>query len=159
MNAKERRQNRRFRQYVKAGRKAGQDRTRADNAELQVALLRDRLAEVEDATVARIGAAEGDLAALRVRLAAAEADLGNERIYRELAVANRYRAESEIAAWRDQAQALKRDVDRLSAEDRDASKLRRRLREAHDEIAQLHERVRRAEAAATSEPWRSSRRA
>lgn len=144
MNAGERRKHRRFRSLVNAGRAAGSDRIRADNAEIQVALLKDRAAELES-RLAALTNARDELYHENQNLV----DLAAQKVIdlREVQRRKQELADEHIALVKRFAGAT-REIGMLRDEDHDSAKLRRRLRDAHAELASAHARVRALEAAA-----------
>lgn len=141
MNAKERHQNRRFRQFVKLGRAAGVDRERADRAEITAAHLRGRVAELE-----------AELAATRTgaRTEAALSQIAAETIDRNRAdhaakLDELLARGGELLAERDALAArvveLDREVASLREQELDTGKLRRRLRERVLELDAARARI------------------
>lgn len=135
MSARARRKERRFKGLVQAGRVAGADRARADEAEIRAALFQDRLGEVGF-----------KLAAVTKERDEARREAADLEHYAADRAAELRDARERLVAQGDELAKALKEIARIRQEDHDASKLRRRLREAKDEIAQLHERVRRAEA-------------
>lgn len=164
MNARERRKDRRLVELAKAGRVAEKTAVRAvvaerelDGLQAQVEDLRRLLAEAYrergmlEVEVERAG--DRRVAEIAAKLA----QVTNERdeALREARDLDLYAAERvvELRELRERHKETEEQVARLCAEvallraeDRDAAKLRRRLREAHEEVASLHDRVRRLEA-------------